>query len=102
MDKAEPGSAWTLTRSDSDGHWYYRRVDGAEVWRSDDYYYSNPVNPRCRLWEAAGPGTGAYLVQALRTDRRSRGAQRRRFGTAQAAMAAVDIAIPLGNATDTP
>lgn len=72
----------------------WRRHDGAEVWRSADHYHSNPLDPRCRLWEGAGPGPDDYLMKAMRTDRRERFRTRRRFGGAQAAMRAVDRAYP--------
>lgn len=73
----------------------HRRGDGAEVWKSDDEFYSNPLNPRCRLWEGAGPGRTDYLNQKPRTSGRNRSTgQRRRFGTAEAAMRAVDLAYP--------
>lgn len=31
---------------------WYERSDGAYVWYSRDEYYSNPLNPRCRMWQA--------------------------------------------------
>lgn len=72
----------------------WRRQDGAEVWKSEDTYHSNPVSARARLWEGAGPGSLATLNRARRTDRRERFTTRRRFGSAQTAMAAVDIVYP--------
>ena len=76
----------------------FRRSDGAEVWESSNTYHSNPMNPRCRLWEAAGPGPRDYLNTAQR--RLNGGRQmtmrvRRRFGSAAAAMRAVETAYPL-------
>lgn len=68
----------------------YRRQDGAEVWKSEDTYHSNPLSARSRLWEAAGPGAHDYLNRVRRGDRHERFNTRRRFGSPQAAMAAVD------------
>jgi len=71
----------------------WRRHDGAEVWRGDDYY-SNPERPGNRMWEGAGPGNGNHLLKQPRRDRRERFTVRRRFGTPETAMAAVDRMFP--------
>jgi len=73
----------------------WRREDGAEVWRSDDHFYSNPENPLCRLWEAAGPGPRDFLYQRPRQSSRSRlVGQRKRFASHISAMRAVDAIYP--------
>lgn len=86
---SEPAEIWRRVEARR-----WRRGDGAEVWESVDHYYSNPLNPRCRLWEGAGPGDNQILMRARRSDRRELGRSRRRFGSAAAAMAAVDLAHP--------
>jgi hypothetical protein len=72
----------------------YERVDGARVWKGDDYH-SNPLNPRSRMWEGAGPHVNQTLVKRARRDRRERFVTRRRFGSPEAAMQAVDLIHPI-------
>ena len=72
----------------------WRRNDGSEVWEGDEFH-SNPLNPRCLMWEGAGPDPGSYLIKARRRDRRERFTVRRRFGSAETAMRAADDAYPI-------
>jgi hypothetical protein len=84
--------AQPLWRANESGQ--FERRDGALVWKGDEYH-SNPLNPRCRMWEGAGPaGMSQTLNKAVRSDRRERFNVRRRFGSAEAAMQAVDRAYP--------
>lgn len=90
--KTETAAMWT---KDESGR--FMRSDGALVWKGDDYH-SNPLNPRCRMWEASGPGVSDTLYKAQRRDRRERFVTRRRFGSADAAMKAVDRTFPIKDA----
>jgi hypothetical protein len=77
---------------------YYQRTDGAYVWWSRDMYYSNPENPRCRMWQAFlsdGTRDGRYLRKA--PIKRERGTPRK-WSTADAAMRAVDREHPIVSA----
>lgn len=84
-----------VERYDVDGapsRLWYERTDGAYVWESSDHYYSNPLNPRCRLWMAFGPDQ-QYLFKAPITSPRCH--TPRKWQSAAAAMKALDREKPL-------
>lgn len=72
---------------------YWQRSDGAYVYKSRDEYYSNPLNPRCRMWTAFCSDRNADCLS--RTVRRSRLRWPRKWQTAEAAMRALDREHPM-------
>lgn len=69
---------------------YFQRADGAYAWPSQDYYHSNPLNPRHREWMAYGPDQQPLHVNT----RRTRLHIPRKWATAMGAMDALDREVP--------
>lgn len=88
-------TGWTLVYTDRYNTPYYTRSDGAYVWKSRDQYYSNPLDPKCRMWQAFLPDGTENGEPISKVRRNVLYRIPRKWQSPLAAICAVDLEFPV-------